>query len=147
MIDQPQDPSALTQPPAPQAAPAPAPAPAPEPAPAPPAEDPRVGIEDFLKLDIRAARIVGAERVPKSKKLLKLAVDLGQERRQLVAGIAEAYEPEALIGRLVAVIVNLKPATLMGIESNGMVLAANTPGGLPILVAFEKEPPLGARVK
>jgi len=143
MINEPQDPSALTQPTAPQAAPAPVP----EPAPAPPAEDPRVGIEDFLKLDIRAARIIGAQRVPKSKRLLKLEVDLGQERRQLVAGIAEAYEPEALIGRLVAVIVNLKPATLMGIESNGMVLAATAPGGLPILVAFEQEPPLGARVK
>ena len=143
MIDEPQDPSALTQPTAPQAAPAPVP----EPAPAPPAEDPRVGIEDFLKLDIRAARIIGAQRVPKSKKLIKLEVDLGTERRQLVAGIAEAYEPEALIGRLVAVIVNLKPATLMGIASNGMVLAATAPGGLPILVAFEQEPPLGARVK
>ncbi len=115
--------------------------------PAPPPEDPRVGIEDFLKLDIRAARIVAAERVPKSKKLMKLEVDLGTERRQLVAGIAEAYEPEALVGRLVAVIVNLRPATLMGIQSSGMILAASAPGGLPILVAFEKEPPLGARVK
>jgi methionyl-tRNA synthetase len=112
-----------------------------------PAEDQRVGIEDFLKLDIRAARIVTAERVPKSRKLMKLEVDLGSERRQLVAGIAEAYEPEGLVGRLVAVIVNLKPATLMGIASNGMILAASAPGGLPILVAFEKEPPLGARVK
>jgi len=119
----------------------------PDAAPAAPVEDPRVGIEDFLKLDIRAARIVAAERVPKSKKLMKLEVDLGTERRQLVAGIAEAYEPEALVGRLVAVIVNLKPATLMGIQSNGMILAASAPGGLPILVAFEKEPPLGARVK
>ena len=121
--------------------------PAPDSVQAPAAEDPRVGIEDFLKLDIRAARIVAAERVPKSKKLMKLEVDLGTERRQLVAGIAEAYEPEALVGRLVAVIVNLRPATLMGIQSNGMILAASAPGGLPILVAFEKEPPLGARVK
>jgi methionyl-tRNA synthetase len=139
MSNEPQDPSAIT-PSAPVQA-------ASEPVPAPPVEDPRVGIEDFLKLDIRAARIVGAERVPKSKKLMKLEVDLGTERRQLVAGIAEAYEAEALVGRLVAVIVNLKPATLMGIQSNGMVLAASTPGGLPILVAFEKEPPLGSRVK
>ena len=116
-------------------------------APAPPAEDSRVGIEEFLKLDIRAARIVTAQRVPKSRKLMALEVDLGTERRQLVAGIAEAYEPEALVGRLVAVIVNLKPATLMGIQSNGMILAASAPGGLPILMAFEQEPPLGARVK
>jgi methionyl-tRNA synthetase len=126
--------------------PTPAP-PVSEPAPAAPADDPRVGIEDFLRLDIRAARITAAERVPKSKKLLKLEVDLGAERRQLVAGIAEAYEPEVLPGRLVAVIVNLKPATLMGIQSNGMILAANSPAGLPILVTFEKEPALGARVK
>lgn len=122
--------------------------PAAAPAAAPAAvEDPRVSIDDFLKLDIRAARIAAAERVPKSKKLMRLEVDLGTERRQLVAGIAEAYEPEALVGRLVAVIVNLKPATLMGIQSNGMILAASAPGGLPILVAFEKEPPLGARIK
>jgi methionyl-tRNA synthetase len=112
-----------------------------------PAEDPRLGIEDFLRLDMRAALIVAAERVPKSRKLMKLDVDLGGEHRQLVAGIAEAYEPEALVGRVVAVVVNLKPATIMGIESNGMILAASTPGGLPILVAFEKEPPLGARIK
>ena len=110
-------------------------------------EDPRVGIEDFLKLDIRSARIVAAERVPKSKKLMRLEVDLGTERRQLVAGIAEAYDAEALVGRLVAVVANLKPATLMGMQSDGMILAASAPGGLPILVAFEKEPPLGARVK
>jgi len=141
MINQSQDPSAISPPPPPQAAPAP------EPAPAPPAEEARIGIEDVLKLDIRAARIVGAERVPKSKKLMKLQVDLGSERRQLVAGIAEAYDAEALVGRLVAVVVNLKPATLMGVESNGMVLAATAPGSLPVLVAFEKEPPLGARVK
>ena len=112
-----------------------------------PAEDLRVGIEEFLKLDLRAARVLAAERVPKSRKLLKLEVDLGHERRTLVAGIAEAYEPEALVGRVVAVVANLKPAIVMGVESNGMILAASTPGGLPIVVEFEKEPPLGARIK
>jgi methionyl-tRNA synthetase len=106
-----------------------------------------VGIEEFLKLDLRAARVLAAERVPKSRKLLKLEVDLGDERRTLVAGIAEAYEPETLVGRVVAVVANLKPATVMGVESNGMILAASTPGGLPIVVGFEKEPPLGARIK
>ena len=106
-----------------------------------------MGIEEFLKLDLRAARVLAAERVPKSRKLLKLEVDLGDERRTLVAGIAEAYEPEALVGRVVAVVANLKPAIVMGVESNGMILAASTPGGLPIVVAFEKEPPLGARIK
>jgi methionyl-tRNA synthetase len=115
--------------------------------PAAPAQDLRVGIEEFLKLDLRAARVLAAERVPKSRKLLKLEVDLGDERRTLVAGIAEAYEPEALVGRVVAVVANLKPAIVMGVESNGMMLAASTPGGLPIVVGFEKEPPLGARIK
>jgi methionyl-tRNA synthetase len=107
----------------------------------------RVGIEDFLKLDLRVARVVAAERVPKSRKLLKLEVDLGTERRTLVAGIAEAYEPEALIGRVIGVVANLKPATVMGVESNGMILAASVPGGLPTVVSFDKEPPLGARIK
>jgi methionyl-tRNA synthetase len=119
-------------------------APAAEP---PAAADTRVGIEEFLKLDLRAARVLAAERIPKSRKLLKLEVDLGGERRTLVAGIAEAYEPDALVGRVVAIVANLKPATVMGVESNGMILAASVPGGLPIVVSFEKEPPLGARVK
>ncbi len=109
--------------------------------------DERIAIEDFMKIDIRAARVVAAERVPKSRKLMKLDVDLGFERRTLVAGIAEAYEPEALVGKVVAILANLKPATLMGVESNGMILAANVPGGLPIVVTFDKEPALGARIK
>jgi methionyl-tRNA synthetase len=114
----------------------------------PPAPQPeRVGIEDFLKLDLRVARVVAAERVPKSRKLLKLEVDLGTERRTLVAGIAEAYEPDALVGRLVGMVANLKPAVVMGVESNGMILAASAPGGLPVVVSFDGEPPLGARIK
>jgi len=112
-----------------------------------PPDDPCISIDDFLKVEMRVARIVAAERVPKSKKLMKLEVDLGVERRTLVAGIAEAYEADALVGRVIAVVVNLQPATLMGVQSNGMILAASAPGGLPILVGFEKEPPLGARLK
>ena len=127
--------------------PVPSPAPPGPPAPPAPPEPERVGIEDFLKLDLRVARVVAAERVPKSRKLLKLDVDLGTERRTLVAGIAEAYEPEALVGRLVGMVANLKPATVMGVESNGMILAASAPGGLPVVVSFDKEPPLGARIK
>jgi methionyl-tRNA synthetase len=114
--------------------------------PGPAADDSRVSFDEFMRLDLRAARIVAAERVPKSKKLLKLEVDLGAERRTLVAGIGEAYAPEALVGTVVAIVANLKPATIMGVESNGMILAANHPGGLPILVTFEREPVLGARV-
>jgi len=111
------------------------------------AQPERVGIEEFLKLDLRVARVVAAERVPKSRKLLKLEVDLGDERRTLVAGIAEAYEPEALVGRVIGMVANLKPAVVMGVESNGMILAASAPGGLPVIVSFDKEPPLGARIR
>jgi len=119
-----------------------------EPSAASPAQEPeRVGIEEFLKLDLRVARVVAAERVPKSRKLLKLEVDLGSERRTLVAGIAEAYEPEALVGRVIGMVANLRPATVMGVESNGMILAASAPGGLPVVVSFDKEPPLGSRIR
>ena len=121
--------------------------PAPTPAAAPAAADGRISIDDFLKIDLRVARVLAAERVANSKKLVKLEIDLGHERRTLVAGIAEAYEADALIGRHVAIVANLKPAKLMGIESNGMILAASPEGGKPILVAFDSPPPLGARVR
>ena len=136
------------------AAPSPAPpsagaAPLPPAAPAGPSPvgPDRVGIEEFMKLDLRVARVVSAERVPKSKKLVKMSVDLGFEQRTLVAGIAEAYEPDALVGRTVVVVANLKPAVLMGVESNGMVLAASPEGGQPVLVSFDTAVPLGARVR
>ena len=90
-----------------------------------------------MKIDLRVARVLAAERVPNSKKLMKLSIDLGTEQRTLVAGIAEAYEADALVGRHVAIVANLKPAKLMGIESNGMVLAASPDGGKPMLVAFD----------
>jgi len=83
--------------------------------------------------------------VPKSKKLIKLQVDLGNEQRTVLAGIAEAYEPESLVGRTIVVVANLKAAKLMGIESNGMVLAASPEGGKPILLTLEAEP--GWRVR
>ena len=107
----------------------------------------RISIDDFMKIDLRIAKVLTAERVPKSKKLMKLSIDLGSEQRQLVAGIAEAYEPEQLVGRHVAIVANLKPATLMGIESNGMVLAASPEGGKPMLVSFDAPPPPGTRVR
>ncbi len=100
-----------------------------------------------MKIDLRVARVLAAERVPKSKKLVKLSVDLGFEQRTLVAGIAEAYEPEALVGRTVVIVANLKPATLMGIESNGMVLAGSPDGGKPTLVGFDSDVPPGTRVR
>jgi methionyl-tRNA synthetase len=107
----------------------------------------RISIDDFMKVDLRIAKVLTAERVPKSKKLMKLSIDLGSEQRTLVAGIAEAYEPEQLVGRHVAIVANLKPATLMGIESNGMVLAASPDGGKPMLVSFDAPPAPGTRVR
>lgn len=109
--------------------------------------DQRISIDEFFKVDLRVARVLTAERVPNSKKLMKLEVDLGSEKRTLVAGIAEAYTAEALVGRFVAVVANLKPAKLMGIESNGMVLAASPEGGRPVLVAFDEPPAPGSRVR
>jgi methionyl-tRNA synthetase len=116
-------------------------------APAAASTDARISIDDLMKIDLRVARVLAAERVPNSKKLLKLQIDLGTEQRTIVAGIAEAYEADALVGRSVAIVANLKPAKLMGIESNGMVLAASPEGGKPILVAFDQPPPPGSRVR
>jgi methionyl-tRNA synthetase len=139
--------------PAVPAAPAPA-APAATTAAAPAATAPattpggdRIPIDDFVKVDLRVAKILAAEKVKGSKKLIKMQVDVGVEQRTIVAGIAEAYEPEALVGRSVVIVANLKPAKLMGIESNGMVLAASPEGGLPALLGFENPPPPGSRVK
>jgi methionyl-tRNA synthetase len=107
----------------------------------------RISIDDFMKIDLRVAKVTAAERVPNSKKLVKLSIDLGSEQRTLVAGIAEAYEADALVGRHVAIVANLKPAKLMGIESNGMVLAASPEGGKPMLVSFDEPPAPGTRVR
>jgi methionyl-tRNA synthetase len=107
----------------------------------------RISIDDFMKVELRTAKVLAAERVPKSKRLLKLQVDVGTEHRTLVAGIADAYEPDALVGKTVVVVFNLKPATLMGVESNGMVLAASPDGGKPIVVTFDDPPPPGVRVR
>ncbi len=100
-----------------------------------------------MKIDLRVAKVLEAEKVPNSKKLMKLKIDLGSEQRTLVAGIAESYEAEQLVGRTVAIVANLKPAKLMGIESNGMILAASADGGKATLVAFEETPAPGTRIK
>jgi methionyl-tRNA synthetase len=109
--------------------------------------DNRITIDDFLKVDLRVAKVLSAEKVPNSRKLMKLSIDVGTEQRTLVAGIAEAYEPEQLVGRTVGVVFNLKPAKLMGIESNGMILAASPEGGKPVLVAFDGDIAPGSRIK
>jgi methionyl-tRNA synthetase len=112
-----------------------------------PAEDNRISFDEFMKVELRVAKVLEAEAVPKSKKLVKLKVDVGTEQRTIVAGIAEAYQPEQLVGRTIAIVYNLKPAKLMGIESNGMVLAASVGDGKPILVSFDEPVPPGARVR
>ena len=127
-----------------------APQPMPDAVPAPPpaaTADNRISIDDFMKVELRVAKVLTAEKVPNSRKLIKLSVDVGTEQRTLVAGIAESYEPEALVGRTIVMVFNLKPAKLMGIESNGMVLAASPDGGKPTLVGFDQEIPPGTRVR
>ena len=136
--------------PAPTAAAQAAPAPAASPAAAPAAADAtpaKISIDDFMKVELRVAKVLTAERVPKSTRLLKLQVDTGVDQRTIVAGIAEAYEPETLVGRSLAVVFNLKPAKLMGIESNGMVLCASPDGGKPQIVTFDDPPAPGTRVR
>jgi methionyl-tRNA synthetase len=106
---------------------------------------PFIEYADFEKVDLRVAKIVAAEAVPKSSKLLKLKIDMGGERT-LVAGIAKNYKPEELVGKKIVIVANLKPTKLMGIESQGMLLAAETDDGLTLL-SFEKDPKDGVRIK
>ena len=109
---------------------------------------PRITIDEFRKIELRTARILAAEPVPKSKKLMRLEVDLGAERRQVIAGIANRYAPDQLVGKTVIVVANLEPATLMGQPSNGMVLAASLPdSGEPVLLIPESEVAPGTTVK
>ena len=105
-----------------------------------------IDITEFAKLDLLIGKIVDAEKIEGSKKLIKLEVDVGDEMRQLVAGIAEDYIPEALIGKLVPILANLKPAKLMGVESRGMILAVDVKGK-PILLHPDKEVPAGSRIR
>ena len=106
----------------------------------------RISFDEFMKVDLRVARVIAAERVPKSKKLIKLEVDVGTEQRTLVAGIADAYESAVLVGRSIVMVANLQPAKLMGIESDGMVLAASEGGGRPVLLTLDQPLPPGTRV-
>jgi len=107
----------------------------------------QVTIDDFAKVELRVAQILVAERIPKADKLLRLEVDLGYEKRQILAGIAQYYEPEKLIGRKIVIVANLAPRKMRGLESNGMLLAASLPDGAPVLAGFLEEVPLGARLK
>ncbi len=106
----------------------------------------QISIEDFSKIQMRVGQILEADKIEGSRKLIKLRVDIGTEVRQVVAGIAEAYEPASLLNRKVVIVANLKPARLMGVESNGMIVAASV-DGKPVLATFAEEVPNGALLK
>ena len=111
-------------------------------------DTPQIAIDDFVKVDLRVAQVVVAERIPKADKLLRLEVDLGYEKRQILSGIAEWYTPEELIGKRIVVIANLAPRKMRGLESHGMLLAAsNGENGKPILATFSEDIALGSRLK
>jgi methionyl-tRNA synthetase len=130
------------------AAPVPSTAAAPVPvAAAVPAANEKISIDDFAKIELRVGVVKVAERVPKADKLLRLEIDIGTEVRQVLAGIAEAYAPEALVGRKVVNVANLAPRKLRGMESNGMIVAASLEGGKPVLAGFLEDVPVGARLK
>ncbi len=127
----------------PPAAPTLSPAPA-----AAPASDGKITIDDFTRVDLRVGLVKSAERVKGADKLLHLMVDIGEpEPRSIVAGIALAYTPEQMVGRKVAIVANLAPRKLRGVESNGMILAASLEGGQPVLAGFLEEVPVGSRLK
>jgi methionyl-tRNA synthetase len=106
----------------------------------------QIGIEDFAKLDLRVAKVVEASTIEGADRLLRLQVDVGGESRQLVAGIKKTYAPEDLVGKNIIVVFNLKPARLRGVESQGMLLAAQTEDG-PVLATIARDVPSGSRVK
>jgi methionyl-tRNA synthetase len=120
--------------------------PAVPPPPAQVAEEPKIGIEDFAKVQMRVGQILEATKIEGSRKLLKMKVDIGSEVRQVVAGIAEAYEPARLLNMKVVLVANLKPARLMGVESNGMIVAASV-DGKPVLATFAEDVPNGTLLK
>jgi methionyl-tRNA synthetase len=107
----------------------------------------KIGIEDFAKVEMRVGQVKTAERVAGADRLLQLQVDIGDEVRQIVAGLALAYKPEELVGRKVVVVTNLQPRKLRGVESNGMIVAASLPDGAPVLAGFLEDVPVGARLK
>jgi methionyl-tRNA synthetase len=114
----------------------------------PPAPGSQITIDDFSKIELRVGQVLSAERVKGADKLLHLKVDLAEaEPRSIVAGIAEAYQPEQLIGRKVVIVANLAPRKLRGLTSNGMIVAASVEGGKPVLAAFLEDIPVGARLK
>jgi len=105
-----------------------------------------ITFDDFKKLDIRIGKIISAEKVQGTDKLLKLEIDFSTEKRHLVAGIADTYQPDQLIGREIPVLVNLEPRNIRGIESQGMILAADV-DGKPVLLHPDREVPTGSIIR
>ncbi len=110
-------------------------------------QEEKIDYELFQKIKLKVAEIVKAEPIPKSKKLLKLQLQLGNEQRQIVAGIAEHYKPEELIGKKIIIVANLKPAKLFGVESNGMLLAASADGKMSLLTVMDDSMPSGSEIR
>ncbi|MBU5678543.1 MAG: methionine--tRNA ligase subunit beta [Candidatus Aenigmatarchaeota archaeon] len=106
-----------------------------------------ITIEEFQKIDLRVGKIINAEKIENADKLLKILVDLGNEKRTLIAGIAKCYKPEELINKKVVVVTNLKPKKIRGIESKGMLLAAIDKNENPILITVEKDIEVGAKIR
>lgn len=109
-------------------------------------EKPRLKFERFMDVELRVAQVLEAERVEGTDKLLKLQLDVGDERRQIVAGVAESYPPEDMVGKRIVIVANLKPARIRGIVSDGMLLAADL-DGKPIVATFDRDVPPGTRVR
>lgn len=112
----------------------------------PASKEGEITYDDFAKVELKVAKIMAAERVEKSEKLIKLQLEVGDERRQIVAGIGKAYEAAELVGKEIIIVANLAPKALMGVESHGMLLAAGG-GENPVLLTPEKEIESGAKVK
>ncbi|MFH1643407.1 MAG: methionine--tRNA ligase subunit beta [Patescibacteria group bacterium] len=104
-----------------------------------------INFEEFKKIELKIATILKAEKVEESENLIKLEVDLGEEKRQILAGIQKYYETEKLVGRQIVIVVNLEPKEMMGLESQGMLLAANV-DGKPVLLQPENEVPPGSKI-
>jgi methionine--tRNA ligase beta chain len=98
-----------------------------------------INYEEFKKIELKAAKVLEAERIEGSEKLLKMKLSIGTEERQLVAGIAKAYAPEEMVGKTIIIVANLEPRKLMGFESQGMILAAHGEDGAPVILLPEKE--------
>ena len=110
-------------------------------------KEPRITIDDLAKVQFKVARVLEAEKVEKANKLLKLQIQIGDEKRQIIAGVAQHYSPEDMIGKKIVVVANLQPATIRGIESNGMLLAAEDEDGVLSLVGLDRDIKDGAKIR